>query len=222
MSWFNPLSDSGTHHQKTDFLFFACLCWVFVMLHEPSLVGACGLLSLQSTGSLSLGSGVVMHELGCPVAHGIFPDQALSPALTGRLSTTGPPVKSAGVDFWSELISPIGQKSWTDTGLGRQLLFTTTYRPPAWLPWWLRQGRIGEGSACSAGDQDASLGREDPLEKGMTAHPSILVWRIPWTEEPGRLQSVGSQRAWHDWARDTSTDHQQLMSYSLFFTDSFF
>ena len=39
-----------------------------------------------------------------------------------------------------------------------------------------------------------SLGQEDPLEKGMAAHSSILVWRIPWTEEPGRLQSTGSQR----------------------------
>ena len=35
------------------------------------------------------------------------------------------------------------------------------------------------------------LGQEDPLEKGMTTHPSILAWRIPWTEEPGRLQSMG-------------------------------
>ena len=39
-----------------------------------------------------------------------------------------------------------------------------------------------------------SLGREDPLEKGMALHSSILAWRIPWTEEPGGLQSVGSQR----------------------------
>ena len=39
-----------------------------------------------------------------------------------------------------------------------------------------------------------SLGREDPLEKEMATHSSILTWRIPWTEEPGRLQSMGSQR----------------------------
>ena len=42
-----------------------------------------------------------------------------------------------------------------------------------------------------------SLGWEDPLEKGMATHSSILAWRIPWTEEPGRLQSVGLQRAGH-------------------------
>ena len=40
-----------------------------------------------------------------------------------------------------------------------------------------------------------SLGQEDPLEKGMATHSSILAWRIPWTEEPGGLQSMGSQKS---------------------------
>ena len=43
-----------------------------------------------------------------------------------------------------------------------------------------------------------SLGREDPLEKEMVTHSSILAWRIPWTEKPGWPQSMGSQRAGHD------------------------
>ena len=43
-----------------------------------------------------------------------------------------------------------------------------------------------------------SLGRKDPLEKEMATHPNILAWEIPWTEEPGRLQSTGSQRVGHD------------------------
>ena len=43
-----------------------------------------------------------------------------------------------------------------------------------------------------------SLGREDPLEKEMATHSSILAWKIPWTEEPGGLQSMGSQRVRHD------------------------
>ena len=43
-----------------------------------------------------------------------------------------------------------------------------------------------------------SLGGEDPLEKGMPTHSIILAWRIPWTEEPGGLQSVGLQRIRHD------------------------
>ena len=42
------------------------------------------------------------------------------------------------------------------------------------------------------------LGREDPLEEGVATHCGILAWRIPWTEEPGGLQSVGSQRVRHD------------------------
>ena len=43
-----------------------------------------------------------------------------------------------------------------------------------------------------------SLGQEDPVEKKMATHSSILAWRIPWTEEPGGLQSMGSQRVRHD------------------------
>ena len=52
-------------------------------------------------------------------------------------------------------------------------------------------------SACNVGDPGSilqSLGWEDPLEKEMAPHSSILAWRIPWREEPGRLQSTGSQR----------------------------
>ena len=46
--------------------------------------------------------------------------------------------------------------------------------------------------------QIRSQGREDPLEEGMITHSSILAWRIPWTEEPGRIQSMGLQRVGHD------------------------
>ena len=45
-----------------------------------------------------------------------------------------------------------------------------------------------------------SLGGEDPLEKEMATHSCILAWRIPWMEEPGGLQPMGSQRVGHDWA----------------------
>ena len=45
-----------------------------------------------------------------------------------------------------------------------------------------------------------SMGRKDPLEKEMVPHSSTIAWKIPWTEEPGRLQSMGSQRVGHDWA----------------------
>ena len=47
-------------------------------------------------------------------------------------------------------------------------------------------------------DRVQSVGWKDPLEEGMAALPSILTWRIPWTEEPGGLQAMGSQRGGHD------------------------
>ena len=52
-------------------------------------------------------------------------------------------------------------------------------------------GSDGKESACSAGDLGLILAREDPQEKGMAPHSSIFAWRIPWIEEPGRLQSMG-------------------------------
>ena len=56
-----------------------------------------------------------------------------------------------------------------------------------------------KASACNAEDLGLfSLGREDPLEKEMATHSSILAWRIPWRAEPGRLQSTGLQRVRHD------------------------
>ena len=48
------------------------------------------------------------------------------------------------------------------------------------------------------GDMGSTLDREDPLEEGMATHSRILAWKIPWTEEPGGLQSMGSQRVRHD------------------------
>ena len=54
-----------------------------------------------------------------------------------------------------------------------------------------------KNSPLDAGDIGLSLGWEDPLEEEMAAHSSILAWGIPWTEEPGRLQSTGLQRVRH-------------------------
>ena len=65
------------------------------------------------------------------------------------------------------------------------------------LPQWLS----GKESACSGGDterQVQSLGWKDPVDDGMATHSSILAWRIPWTEEPGGLQSMESQRIRQD------------------------
>ena len=63
--------------------------------------------------------------------------------------------------------------------------------------------------------QVQSLGGEHPLEKGMATHSSILAWRIPWTEESGRLHSMGSQRVGHNWATNTHTHtHTQTHTHT--------
>ena len=58
-------------------------------------------------------------------------------------------------------------------------------------------GSDGKAFAYNEGDIQ-SLGREDPLEEEMATHSSTVAWKIPWTEEPGKLQPMGSQRVGHD------------------------
>ena len=66
------------------------------------------------------------------------------------------------------------------------------------LPWASLVAQIVKIPPAMQKTQVQSLGWEDPLENGTATHSSILSWRIPWTEEPGRLQSMGSQRVRHD------------------------
>ena len=66
------------------------------------------------------------------------------------------------------------------------------------LPWWVRQFKKNLPVMQETWVQ--FLGRGDPLEKRMATHSSILVWRIPWTGEPGGLWSIGLQRIGHDWS----------------------
>ena len=82
------------------------------------------------------------------------------------------------------------------------------------LPWWFS----GKESACSAGDagdvqeiQVQFLGWENPLEVKMATHSSLLAWRIPWTEGPGGLQSMRSERVGHDWAHTHSVTFSVLV-----------
>ena len=64
-------------------------------------------------------------------------------------------------------------------------------------------GLDGKESACNAGDLCSIPVLGGSLEKGMSAHSSSLAWRIPWTEQPGGLQSMGLQRVGHNWATNT-------------------
>ena len=89
------------------------------------------------------------------------------------------------------------QKNYTNKVLMTQISFTG--------------GSGGKESPCMQETWVQSLGQEDSLEKEMATHSSILAWRIPWTEEPGGLQSMGSQRVRYDLA----TKPQTLMVWSL-------
>ena len=99
-------------------------------------------------------------------------------------------------------------RSWDKGQLGRQDL------EPKRKKWQFKiqihqafpGGSDGKESVCYVADRSLMIpgsSLEGPLEKGMATHSSILAWRIPWTEEPGRLQSMRSQRVGHDWATNT-------------------
>ena len=84
------------------------------------------------------------------------------------------------------------------------------------LPMDFPGGSDGKMSAYNEGDPGSIPGQED-LEKEMATHSSILAWKIPWTEEPGRLHSTGSQRVGHDWA--TSLSYFKLAyHYTMFYS----
>ena len=77
------------------------------------------------------------------------------------------------------------------------MIFCTTVENTVMEIWSLGfpGGSIGKESSCNAGDSGSTLGQEDPLEKEMPAHSSILAQKIPWIEEPGRLQSMELQKS---------------------------
>ena len=81
-------------------------------------------------------------------------------------------------------------------------------------------GSDGRESVCNAGDPGSIPGSEDPLEKGIATHSSILAWRIPLTDESGGLQSMGLQRVGHDW--ETNDLSMIQVMYFLFCYESLF
>ena len=80
-------------------------------------------------------------------------------------------------------------------------------------------GSNDKESTCSMGDMGSVLGWEDPLEEGMATHSSIPAWRIPWTEESSRLQSIGWQRVGHDWTIKDSTAQYSMEIHISFQKD---
>ena len=113
----------------------------------------------------------------------------------------------------------------TSEMMGLEKTFYRTLACVSWF-WWKVLTLLGflAGSALKefAAMQETqvrSLSQEDSLEKGMTTHSSILVWEIPWMEEPGGLQSMGSYRVRHDWVTNTYLlSHLEVLTWSLIFS----
>ena len=102
-----------------------------------------------------------------------------------------------------------GPKTWTDAS--PEMIFEQPM-----TTWGFPSGSVGNKPPFIQEMQVQSLGREDPPGKEMATHSSSLPWKIPWTEEPGRLQSKGSQRVRRDWAtKHASNEHMNRCSTSL-------
>ena len=118
--------------------------------------------------------------------------------LTVSQSQQGFPSSSAG----KESASSVGDSS-SVSGLGRSAGEGIGY--PLQYSWASLVAQMVKNLPAMWETRVWSLGWEGPLGKGMATYTSILAWRIPWTQEPGGLQSVGSQRVGHDWATNTHT-----------------
>ena len=84
---------------------------------------------------------------------------------------------------------------WSLQSLGKLCSIYENISSALSVNWGFPGGSGGKESSCKARDRVQSLGQEGPLEKGMAIHSSVLAWRIPWTEDPGGLQSTGSQKS---------------------------
>ena len=116
-----------------------------------------------------------------------------------------------------------GECSWSSQNVNCGCKAQRSQEEKTWKALWVRSriltglpcGSDSEASAYPAGDPSSvHLGLEDPLEMAMTTHSSILAWKIPWTEEPGRLQSMGSQRVRHDWVTSLHVT-SGILSFSM-------
>ena len=113
-------------------------------------------------------------------------------------------------EFYHQMAFGLKIQHWFFLGLQSDSSFCRLWTcQPLWPERGFPGGSEVKASACSCFCLPArrdtwvrSLGREDPLEKEMATHSSILAWQIPWMEEPGGLQSMGSQRVRHDWANN--------------------
>ena len=81
------------------------------------------------------------------------------------------------------------------------------------MEWGFLGGSVDQETACNVGDPGLIPGLGRSLEKEMETHFSMLAWKIPWTEELGGLQSMGSQRVGHDWVTNTHLLNKSLLNH---------
>ena len=143
---------------------------------------------LQSVGSLELGTTERLHfhfSLSC-IGEG-----------------NGNPLQCSCLEnprdveaWWAAVYGVAQSRTWL------KRLSSSSSRPPLGLPWC----SDSKESTCNVGEPGWIPGSgRSPLEEGMATHSSILAWEIPWTEESGGLQAMGSQRVRHNWETNTST-----------------
>ena len=200
--------------------FFCCRAWAL----------GCGASVVAVPGLSSTGSIVVAHRLSCSIECGIFLDQGSNLCLLHwqadslPLSHKGSPYF---IQFYIKILYKwlvlLWLILWLVLFLENYSLMILSYHDRVITTWILRfqrwelLGRLApiHGIRNFPGDAAVknlpavqepremrvrSLGWEDLLEECMATHSCILAWRIPWTEEPGGLQSTGSQRVRHDWS----------------------
>ena len=109
---------------------------------------------------------------------------------------------------WNRIFTCSCPKTFIELSCKTLRIYFNTHMNILGLPWWLS----GKESTCQGRRYGVqSLGQENPLEEGMATHSSVLAWRIPWTEEPGGLQSLRSQRVRHNLV----TEQQQQCVFLL-------
>ena len=101
-------------------------------------------------------------------------------------------------DWRTEILQAVRHGGTTTTKLTRVIENGTTQWDKSFEKWTSLVAQTVKRLSTMQETWVPSLGREDPLEKEMSPHSSTIAWKIPWTEEPGRLQSMGSQRVGRD------------------------
>ena len=93
------------------------------------------------------------------------------------------------------------------------MIYGILFYPPVWIHGGFPSGSVVKNPPAMQETCAPSLDQEDPLEEGVATHSSVLAWKMPWTEEPGGLQSMVSQKVrhdWSDWARSTMNTQSAL------------